>query len=1688
MTADPFSAITSFEALAARVQAMRVERFSERVWNGCALAGKMDPSLYKFLAKGSAKIPAFEDFVAEPDLELVDEKHHVYRLRRAARDRYFALWQRNDPELQKLSKEILDFSGPKGDDFTLLAVANPAEAKRQFDAVYAEADAAFDLSRCEALIDELRSRSLLLSDELRLRLEQREDYLETRTLFMEDYYRTVSYLHREQVFDQVAEFLTGKRRLLNLYGSGGAGKTVFLRWLIARQCVPERSKLRTPVARLDIDYLYRALLIQQPWLTLLSMAAQLTPQIPGNVFQDLMRPEETALRNRLHNRSPVLRASDAEILSETGFLHQGMIEDKFASALANRNALVIIDTIEELWLHYPAVLGGLLAVLDKIQSRCPNLRVLLSGRYPVFDQTRELKGLSEKRLGELKKQCGQVELTIFSPAESRKFLVQLRHLDSEKQPIEEIIKASRGNPFTLALFAELGSSRTLSKEEVRNAKVQFAYLIERIIDRIPDEEVLDRDTDIDAKRKRTQSGLRWFLRYGVVQRRLTKDFAQSVVFPYVRQALLGANTPDDANDLTLAGPKYEGTPRWHARGEIGFGDLWTALQSYASTSSWISGSDDALVLQPEIVVPMRQLLTQTPEKYPIFRVLNESAAAYFESQAMGDRVGEALSNALLHRFQAEGQAAGSWLADYLNVCRASDGQLAAVQEVADSLFSYDYSDDERRPVKHMNGLPIVTQATLAQAKLEVFLAAMMREIRDPEVVQTTPHSSLETQYADLREFAANPQDARMALVLYAARVLRLSDASAHARPVHLDELDDPNEKVAAGILMARELQGKDSRKSLQLQVCEIAAKGYSELLNVRATGIAARRPRMFLPPYFVQSEFARLDLLSGNTEEAFAGFRAAFDSAFEANAKAKEISELMLKIGDLGYLLGHCQAVEECAVRAVTLPFPSREESTGWLLRSAIDRFDLDGAQVLANEFETDVSAAREEYIADAAAAMFRFSEAESHYLSANSGYVVMRYISAASIVLIKHAAFCLDVLGSVDQSVQRLKPLQLFPEPIVEVESCLLRLRQCARQADVVLARSFYERALELPRNDARIPETVAMIARAIWVAEGLGDANDENKFLELFSHSTPGVQLASLRPFLHSRPEARAKSANGLPGNITLEGGWDAQSLWAASGLIFFGQEVAALEVLERLKNSRTANFHLLGAAYRIASRISPAALPHADDWLQQCIERAATHPEYAAVLLIEAGERLLAAGATQELQQCWEPLRNLQSYFPLDSSWSNRMARLASAVGSRDAAGELVSSLAQLRPEQLLQTVNMITVTADLETKRIRLEGSGSSPGESMWAYSESGSRNCEILLRAVRKADLYPAEYATTLRVSAGAVVQWIADFWYRLTRHKLETSGVERLRSNLEKLWQEARARSFTLQDTAVQARDSALGAVPWELVRRGSNRFYRTVQGAPLPDTLRWMRRAVETLGMPSDTSGPSVWAAFMNQIGGPENFRRTLLERIPRLDPRSGRSVLLIDAGAELQRRRRRSYGAGGLRLDREYTSLGFVAHSLRLDSDSLLNAKLEYNCPSIVHITAQVAESFTPREAYLFAGESSKPVRVEALSHLFSQWSEHQLRPFVILEAVDNPFDRGRTLLLRNAFANRLFRENTRGVIAIGPYPTESLSRTISSLLSVLNENDMAIADLHKKFWSSEADPAPALFTLDPDLPVWD
>jgi len=76
---------------------------------------------------------------------------------------------------------------------------------------------------------------------------------------------------------------------------------------------------------------------------------------------------------------------------------------------------------------------------------------------------------------------------------------------------------------------------------------------------------------------------------------------------------------------------------------------------------------------------------------------------------------------------------------------------------------------------------------------------------------------------------------------------------------------------------------------------------------------------------------------------------------------------------------------------------------------------------------------------------------------------------------------------------------------------------------------------------------------------------------------------------------------------------------------------------------------------------------------------------------------------------------------------------------------------------------------------------------------------------------------------------------------------------------------------------------------------------------------------------------------------------------------------------------------------------------------------------------------------------------------------------------------------VLLRNVFSSELkLLARTRGVLATGLFPRESLLGSYKDLFALLSRHPSA-GELHKYVWNHVlAAFPPALFAVDPDLPV--
>src|SRR5262249_33689315 len=147
-------------------------------------------------------------------------------------------------------------------------------------------------------------------------------------------------------------------------------------------------------------------------------------------------------------------------------------------------------------------------------------------------------------------------------------------------------------------FADLlGKADTFNREDLRRfPRLEINYLIERIIERIPDD----------------QQPLRWALRYAVIPHDLTKDFLVKVLRPHLEAEISRSRHKplDHPQEKLPEGSEFikESRPWKEYTGAIDYDKLWDDLLRYQSPSGWITAERGIPKLQPDIVVPMRQLL------------------------------------------------------------------------------------------------------------------------------------------------------------------------------------------------------------------------------------------------------------------------------------------------------------------------------------------------------------------------------------------------------------------------------------------------------------------------------------------------------------------------------------------------------------------------------------------------------------------------------------------------------------------------------------------------------------------------------------------------------------------------------------------------------------------------------------------------------------------------------------------------------------------------------------------------------------------------------------------------------------------------------------------------------------------------------------------------------------------------
>lgn len=617
----------------------------------CALLRRVDDAAYRALVRDLDGAPSLPELVGAGGFE--PEGPGLWRIEEPVRQRFLNEWLApgEQESWQRLHAGLAEHYAARGgpdaalDRLHHLAACDPEETARAYEAEFAQADAAFDLSRCQALLDILHRQARWIGPRLAAVLRRDRPYLQARHLFYEDYFRTAGFLERATLTRAWDDFIAndpGTRWIFHLHATGGMGKTHFLRWLIARRLVPRR----VPCARVDFDDFQLVEVMSRPARLLFDVFDQLDRQLPGSPLTSFLpRLGEDA-------RRPGAGTVPMEVILRT-----------LGGAGIDSDLVILLDTLEEATLANAEWLAACIRQFAELRQALPRLRLVLSGRYNLADRLPAFPG----------PQAVIHEVARFSGNEAETSL--LRQGVPNAGIRQAIARRSDGNPFKLNLLAEIALNRPDLTPADLDAlpRVDLAYLIERIVLRIP------------------QQPLRWIVRYGALPRKLTRDFIGEVLLPPLRRALSGSSRADRPSPFRR-GRTGQPIDVWHpdpaALDALNLDRLWEDLCRYARQRGWIEPAGDAVRFHPEVVHPTRDLLRDQPIHTPLHR----AAAAHFASLAArspDDTTRAAhLREATFHRFHAgDPDASSQWEAGVLALATR---HLDAALELATEPLEPDY--------------------------------------------------------------------------------------------------------------------------------------------------------------------------------------------------------------------------------------------------------------------------------------------------------------------------------------------------------------------------------------------------------------------------------------------------------------------------------------------------------------------------------------------------------------------------------------------------------------------------------------------------------------------------------------------------------------------------------------------------------------------------------------------------------------------------------------------------------------------------------------------------------------------------------------------------------------------------------------------------------------------------------------
>jgi hypothetical protein len=540
---------------------------------------------------------SFEELTKSPLVEEVGDG--AYRVIDPLRDALVA--RLGDAERRELGEQL----AANDDRPQAKILADPAAALAAVRTEFVDALDRWDVASAYRILTpflERREHLGAISQEVR----ELEAQLALRDMWARAAYDSVHYYEPSAHRGLFDRFLAAENPwILQLFGPGGRGKSMFIKAAIARRCIPEGI----PVARIDFDFVANL-------SALLSDGARLLGEIARQLARQLGGGLETFGAWTLPRSGEGAEATERR--RGIAIRELGSTLSTLLGALRRPRALIVLDTTETALAVREASLSAVLRTMRDLHEIVPGIRLLLAGRYDLGEI---LPGSGPRVEGfdafVRDDEVETIPLQPFSDDEARRYLLETRKL-ARREIVDDLVRSARGNPMQLSLLCDTAVS---DPSFVPNAAddtnpVGLYYLFDRIIQRIPDPR------------------LRWVIRWGAIPDQLDYAVLRDVIIPrltvHLERLASDSDRPkDDKMPVALTGRDPFALP---AKTEaLGAEDAWAQLQAFASTSSWIELSPDRNVLR--IHPSARDPLLALVSKQPIYGELKADLAWFLVARA-----------------------------------------------------------------------------------------------------------------------------------------------------------------------------------------------------------------------------------------------------------------------------------------------------------------------------------------------------------------------------------------------------------------------------------------------------------------------------------------------------------------------------------------------------------------------------------------------------------------------------------------------------------------------------------------------------------------------------------------------------------------------------------------------------------------------------------------------------------------------------------------------------------------------------------------------------------------------------------------------------------------------------------------------------------------------------------------------